>query len=293
MAALPDRLAAQIAHAFPTLQWNSAQLLDHGWDHEVVTLDSTLVLRFPRTHEYQERLHDEIRLLDALTPLLHVRIPKYTRSAAGVAGYTIVHGQELRHKNFWALSPMEQKSLALHLASFLTTLHCLDASVLSAFTTPVNNPMEAALTHHKRLEDILPLLTSDHERCIARRLVEELLEHSSTPLPQYLTHGDLTSDHILLDPGDPRPGIIDFSDRAIDDPAHDFAGLHEYGAAFVQEVYAHYEGLRDNTLLDRALLYYQTTGLTHLFDSMAFGHIPLDQARKAFRTHVRAMGTMD
>ncbi|MGC8461431.1 MAG: phosphotransferase [Candidatus Dormibacteria bacterium] len=92
MAALPDRLAAQIAHTFPTLQWNRAQLLDHGWDHEVVILDSTLVLRFPRTSEYQERLHDEIRLLDVLTPLLHVRIPKYTRSAASVAGYTIVHG---------------------------------------------------------------------------------------------------------------------------------------------------------------------------------------------------------
>ena len=74
---------------------------------------------------------------------------------------------------------------------------------------------------------------------------------------------------------------------------HMTSQAHEYGAAFVQEVYAHYEGLRDNTLLDRALLYYQATRLTHLFDSMAFGHIPLDEARKAFRTHVSAVDTMD
>ncbi len=285
LSPLPDQVAAQIQHAFPALHWTDASAIDHGWDHLVVILDRSLVLRFPRTPEYRDRLHDEVQLLAALEPLLEVRIPHYTVEADGAAGYPIVRGHELRKQDFLLLNANERSVLAAHLGAFLTTLHTLTPVFLASFSTPRNDSVQDALEYQDRVAEVLPHLESGQEQDAARRIVAELVEHARDTISQCLTHGDLSSDHILHDPEDPRPGIIDFSDRAIDDPAHDFAGLFEYGVPFVEEVYAQYSGLRDDSCLERALRYFRAAGLTHLLDSLATGRMSLEAARDAFRRH--------
>jgi aminoglycoside 2''-phosphotransferase len=59
-------------------------------------------------------------------------------------------------------------------------------------------------------------------------------------------------------------GIIDFSDRKVDDPARDFTELWDYGEKFVLEVYKHYKGPKDNDFLKRSIMYYKRIPLHHI-----------------------------
>ena len=69
-------------------------------------------------------------------------------------------------------------------------------------------------------------------------------------------HGDLTEDHILLDPRRGSiAGVIDFADAAIGDPAQDFAFLWSYGDWVAKCAVDHY-ARADGSLLERSRRHY-------------------------------------
>lgn len=69
-------------------------------------------------------------------------------------------------------------------------------------------------------------------RIYCTRLAEQLIESAQEPiLPPVLAHGDLSQDHILLNPQtNVITGVIDFSDAIVTTPLLDYMYLyHAYG----------------------------------------------------------------
>ena len=59
-------------------------------------------------------------------------------------------------------------------------------------------------------------------------------------------------------------GVIDFSDKKIDDPARDFTELWDYGSDFVNEVYKNYKGSKDKNFLKELETHLHITSIYHV-----------------------------
>jgi hypothetical protein len=96
--------------------------------------------------------------------------------------------------------------------------------------------------------------------------------HDRSPR-EVILHGDLVGDHLLLDEQTGRlAGIIDFSDVALGDPAHDLLGFWAYGAsAATHAVSVYVDADEDPTLLVRSRNHFVRYQLDRLFEAIAEG----------------------
>jgi aminoglycoside phosphotransferase (APT) family kinase protein len=94
------------------------------------------------------------------------------------------------------------------------------------------------------------------------------------PFTPRVIHGDLSfSDHVFIDEQKQELcGVIDFADVTIDDPAHDFQNVLEYGGEpFFATVMDHYLQAGDATLLERTKLRIAARPLFEASYSLMFG----------------------
>ena len=76
--------------------------------------------------------------------------------------------------------------------------------------------------------------------------------------------------------------IIDFSDRFLGDPAHDFARFFEYGDDFVRQIYEVYAGPKDSNLIERGRLFYKRLSIELMVDSFLTDKISFKKAKAFF-----------
>ena len=278
------RLLERIAHAFPELSWRSYTYIDEGWDHEVVILDDSLVFRFPTDDEYREKLQNEIEILEYFKKRTTVTIPEYIYMPPikDFAGYSKIPGLQLSKDRFDALSKIEQDDIARQLASFLSVIHTenitkpvfkkVSASYLEADQKEVKAQIDRNLKSH----------ISDQDLEIVTGIVREVDGLITQKLPRVFIHNDVYSRHLLWDDGKRRLGLIDFSDMSIDDPAIDFAELHEYGFDFVRQVYDFYAGPKDQTFLERAWIYQKWIAVYMMTDYFENHKTSFEEARETF-----------
>lgn len=100
--------------------------------------------------------------------------------------------------------------------------------------------------------------------------------------PTVLLLGDVYSRHLPWNIAKNQPGIIDFSDMNLGDPAFDFAELYEYGSGFVRLVYQYYTGSKDGTFLNRALTYQEWMGVFMIVDYFIHHKTTFKKARETF-----------
>ena len=86
-----------IKESFPDLSFEKAQLVENGWDNDVVILDESLVFRFPKSASYEKRFQAEARLLEVIADAVDTPVPdyKYLASDLSFGGYPIIRGNEL------------------------------------------------------------------------------------------------------------------------------------------------------------------------------------------------------
>lgn len=257
-----ERVRRLIAKYFPSFRVQSIVVPKQGLDHLAVIVNDAFVFRFPRKARYKRIFADETLLLEWIQPQVSLPVPRYEILAAdrSCGAYPLLSGVRLSPDMFGRWNRKQQQQAAEDFAQFLSLLHALPAQVARRrFHVPVSSLQRSVVSWKRNYHThVASMLTpAERSRC------EEILAAFSSPIfrkvPAVLSHNDLYSEHILADPKRCRiSGIIDFSDRAIGDPAGDIAKCWEYGQTYVTDVREKYVSARsDPTMLERSLAYYQ------------------------------------
>ena len=199
-----------------------------------------------------------------------IPIPQYKFIAKdfSFAGYELIQGLQLEKEIFQKLSEPVKKTIAKQMASFINGMHHVPLSVAKKFQPGMdeaNKVYRDTVASTKKL--IFPKVSRKH-----RQVIEEFLEDLKSTLKfprKAFIHYDLYPSHIFLaNNRKSLSGIIDFGDRAIDDPAIEFCELWIYGREFVEEVYRLYKGPKDPQFLARSILYYKRVPIWMMIDSL-------------------------
>ena len=244
---LSDELARRvIASNFPNLGIAQITGRYEGMDHHAVEVDSAWIFRFPKRAESAPMLLRELKLLPILDPLLSVEIPQYTQVGSlsveypfTFAGYRKLLGvpaMELPQRS------VDLDDLATVLRRVLDTLQAIPWDVVEAL----------GVVHLEELEDIATLRASTLEELEQADgvLTTEVVDRCRTfldragsnlpphPGPPYLLHGDLSAEHLILNPESGRVvAIIDWADACLGDPAYDLKFLWSWlGEGFVDRL---------------------------------------------------------
>ncbi|MGI4730858.1 MAG: phosphotransferase family protein [Janthinobacterium lividum] len=219
----------KVQRSFPDLTGFKFRLDESGGDHLVLIVDGARAFRFPRLGNHGSDL--EIRVLRALARHAGIATPHYdiVDPDGQFASYFLIAGVPLTPAIFSALSAGKARVAIAEAVGLLKALHALNPRAVEP--AGVCPRMWSAGQFADRLRDTrLPALASR---------APELLPSIEAFLWRYRTdraprdvvlHGDLVSDHLLVDESTGRlTGIIDFGDVALGDPAHDLLGFWIYG----------------------------------------------------------------
>ncbi len=240
-------LLQEIKTNFPDLSWKSSKYISVGFDNYVIILDNKIVFRIPKNDYSKKILKDEIKLLKQLAGKISSKIPSYTFIAKNCAGYPIIKGEKLK---------LPTLMIAKQIAEFLTELHSVKISA----------PERFELKEFKKLQKDAKKILPGHN---FDSFFSELKIIFKTPHNKVLIHGDFSPDNIIIKNGK-LAGVIDFTDRAIHDPAFDFIFLWDFGREFVEAVHAHYKGEKTG-ILERSKSYSEARKIWKMLESEKYG----------------------
>ena len=284
-------LVQKIKQEFPELKWKNAKHNVEGWDHYVIILDNKYVFRFPRNKHYMAKLENEISLLGYLKDKVKISIPNYTYVAQDktFAGYELIHGQQLKKKVFKKLPKKTIENIVKQMADFLSTLHKTPMSVAKNYNPKSKSTkVEYSEIISRTRKHIIPKL-GKRDKILTEAFFKDLKSYLNFPNKVFV-HRNLYSSHILVDKKG-ITGIIDFSDKRIDDPARDFTELWDYGEAFVNDVYKLYKGPKDKDFIERSLAYYKTIPFKEMYSRFYGGRGSFKGGYRMFKD--RFLGSED
>ena len=274
--------------SFPGLAGTSFRLDQAGGDHLVLIVDGTRAFRFPRLGKHGPDL--EIRVLRALRQQAGIAVPNYdiVDPNGRFASYLLIAGVPLTPARLATLSAEKARAAIAEAVRLLKTLHALDPNAVD----PANiwPRMWSADQFAERLWGTrLAVLTSRAPELLT--VVEAFLRRYRTDRAprSVVLHGDLVSDHLLVNQSTGRlTGIIDFSDVALGDPAHDLLGFWAYGERAATQAVAEYDPSdADPKLLGRSRNYFIRYRIDRLVDMIIDG-APADPIRE----HVAALAQL-
>ena len=276
----------RIRSEFPELTFHNVTVPAQGMDHIALIIDDAWVFRFPKLPEYVANFPNEVRLLSELQAHVQLPIPqyKYIASDASFGAYPMIRGQQLWPRTFQGLSDNVRVIIAEELAAFLTQLHAFPVDRATALGVQRQDPVVDLRALEEEYERWTRARLTIAEQASCAVLFTSLRACMEDQHPQVLTHSDLLSEHILLrEQHDRLAGIIDFGDKAIADPAIDFAGLWDFSWDFATAVFERYGGPKSKTLLHRSFLYFQQMSVRWLNTEAKGEYWGYDETYRHFR----------
>ncbi|MGW0809426.1 phosphotransferase family protein [Nonomuraea sp. NPDC002799] len=272
-------IRALLARHLPDYRVRSVRRLGHGLDHLVDEVNDELLVRRNKASDPRS-IRQEVARLAAVRELSPLPVPEvvFSDDESGVIAYRKLPGEPLNRR------PAEHpRELAAPLGAFLSALHGSSPARMRELA-PLDRYPAPTLLRDAELDyrDVERYVPEDQ-----RPLVERFLRDAAPDEPgsARFCHNDLGAEHILVDARTGAvTGVIDWTDAAITDPAHDFALLYrDLGPEVFELTVAHYEF--DLDAADRArvrfyarcaliedLAYGLSTGPTHYADA-ALDHL--------------------
>ncbi|HEX6290689.1 MAG TPA: phosphotransferase [Herpetosiphonaceae bacterium] len=272
-AASAQRLRERIARCAPELAAGSIRLVEQGWDSRVALVDEAWVFRFPRNAESAAQLAVEQALLPYLAPRLPLPIPDFTYACPArevgegpFVGYRMIAGVPLDPPLLQAASAAVRRAVARQMGLFLQALHSVPPATARQVAPGLRrfDPTSFVPEYAEIERVVFPLLRPSQRERICR-LYAFAADAAVWDFAPALVHNDLMPVHMLFDPRAQRvAGVIDFGDVVLGDPAIDFVGLLEHGAAFLAAALGCYSRPLDAAFRRRLVFYRIRTRLIDL-----------------------------
>ena len=249
---------------------SSVQIHEGGDDFVVLEINQEWMFRFPRNEISEKALQVEKGFLARFKTISPLPVPDHKYSGDNFVGYPKINGTSLNLDVFQTLSKESLARIAQQMGQFLSAVH----------NFPVGEAKRMGVTegwsgYHQQAinrfrEEIAPLLSAS---ACQKTLIcmEQMMSEKFEPR---VIHGDFAfEDHVFFDRDKKQlSGVIDFADVTINDPAHDFQNIVEYGGeVFFNDVMEHYRLKDDPTLLKRTKLRIEARPLFEAAYSLMFG----------------------
>ncbi len=255
---------------YPDYPVESAEFNPQGQNNDVLVVNGTLILRFPRYTQGIQDLKVETAILRAIRGRVSLQIPdpqfiqlEGRLPGQAFVGYPHIPGTPLWREILQSIhDPDVVGRLAQQLGQFLKSLHSLPAAQVVPVALPLVDTWAEYHDLYSRMhEKLFPYMRPDSRQEIAAHFEAFQGDPASFAFQPVLKHGDFGPSNILYDAERQSVcGVIDFSGCALGDPAYDFAGLLSgYGEAFVRSCAAGYPEVE--ALLPRARFYQGTFAL--------------------------------
>lgn len=243
---------------------------DKGDDFFVVEINHEWMFRFPRNEISRKALEVEKAFLARFKAISPLPVPDHQYMGDDFVGYPKINGALLDVELFQSLSSQGRERIARQLGEFFSAVH----------NFPVDEAKRIGLTEGwdgwyvkiiQNFRDNIASRLPPSARKPAMTCIEQVL---AKPFESKVIHGDFSfEDHVFFDEGRGElSGVIDFADVTINDPAHDFQNILEYGGEeFFEAVMSHYRGREDPALLKRTKLRIEARPLFEASYSMLFG----------------------
>jgi aminoglycoside 2''-phosphotransferase len=264
-----EKQLAAIKEIFPG-EISSTIVHNNGDDFIVFDINDAWIFRFPRRDISRDALKVEKVFLAKFTHISPLPVPDYQFFGEDFVGYRKIKGASLSLDLFQSLSKQSRQKIARQVGQFLSAVH----------NFPIADAKQMGVTfgwngwHEKGIqtfrEVLAPMLTpaaqSNALACLDRMLAE--------PFEPKVIHGDFAlEDHVFFDEQRQElSGVIDFADVTLNDPAHDFQNIVEYGGEeFFTSVMEHYRCEADPTLLARTKLRVEARPMLEVSYGWIFG----------------------
>jgi aminoglycoside 2''-phosphotransferase len=177
--------------------------------------------------------------------------------------------------------------LADQLGTFLRALHAtpVDVAVTCGVDRPMSSPRQRVEQWLRQVEStVFAALDPDESAWVERRFHDVLAESEAFSYAPVVCHGDLSSDHLLIDPSNcTLVGAIDFGDVAVGDPAGEFTWRAEYGEPFFWRVLSVY-GTSDSWFAARVAFYIDCLPLSQIAYGLKTGNaVDVTEGRRSLR----------
>lgn len=224
-----------IALSQPRLEVDSLEFIGHGMASCAYLVNHRYVFRLPKNKEASESLSREVCLLPQLKQHIQISIPDIefiipessTFGKVGV-GYKAIEGEPLSESCWQALKAEQRQLLVQDFARFLCDLHSFPVESTSCALKTEHSKQTYSKYQNYFQEKLFPYLSKAEQKTVDNLFDQYLSDEENFRYQPSLVHGDISPDHILIDPvsGHLR-GIIDFGDLKIADPDWDLIYLHE------------------------------------------------------------------
>jgi len=203
---------------------DSVTALGAGTDHHAFLVNRTLVVRVSAEADADARraaTEREAALLERVAARVTPPVPQpvLVEPEHGLLAYVRLPGRP------WLDGPVADPArVAAALGTFAAELHAVPAADVAGLVEPDDEPLQVWLDDARAsFEAVATTLPGP-----TRSRIEPFLAAVPPPEPvvAVLCHNDLGVEHVLVDDeGSELAGIIDWSDAALADPAHDLARL--------------------------------------------------------------------
>ncbi|HSW97806.1 MAG TPA: aminoglycoside phosphotransferase family protein [Candidatus Saccharimonadales bacterium] len=248
-------------------------VVSQGNDHDVYIVNNTITFRFPKIpREIDPKKSEFLKKLVSVSPFPIPSIEVHIDNETGIS-YEMnefISGVSFYPAIAETFSHEELMFVAQKLGEFLSVIHAYPLEEARKLHLDEMDPedfwayMEQnpnAFPKFKAL--VYPYIFREEQEWIERLFKDYIALVRETPFETRVTHADMWTYHIIVDPDKHTfSGVIDFWGR-IADPANDFKAFEYYGSDFVKEVYKGYTLPRDENFEKRRLFY---TGHDEVFE---------------------------
>lgn len=254
-----------IAARFPGITADEIEVNTDGNDHVVYFVRHQATFRFPR--ELRRISTTRKRFLDAFAQHSSVPVPLITichdeQTGSDYEVNVYLPGAPFNPATASALQADVRQEIARQLGEYLTALHGFPLDIARSFGVDELDPAtfgaymeENALAYPFYRRTVFPSLTDGERAWVERLFGGYIAQVKAHPFAIRVTHADMWTFHILIDPRSAKlTGVLDYWPR-ISDPASDFKAFEHYGSDFVATVYRHYGLPLDDTFEARRLFY--------------------------------------
>ncbi|NUW36824.1 phosphotransferase [Nonomuraea sp. SMC257] len=231
-------IRALLARHLPGHEIHSIVRLGEGLDNVVYEIDGELIVRGARVADGDETRR-ETALLAAVRAISPLPVPEvvFSDPEAAVIAYRKLPGRPVN------LHPLpDPMRLAEPLGAFLSALHAAPADGLRELAPPDLYPaptlLQDAGQNYRDVEEHVP----EEQRPLVEAFLRAAVPADTAVLR--FCHNDLGAEHLLADPETGLlTGVLDWTDAAFTDPAHDFARVYrDFGPEVFEATAAHYDG---------------------------------------------------